>query len=159
MIHVVVFRPAYLVHQQHLYPLVCLELKTQDLARRKLEQVCLDKLGLVRPSNRLARVQICFRIVLKPFKRAVSWNLQNSNSWNCHQLSETFNPLSPNCDKVNFLLTISIPCQEIRLWELMKWSLKRKCFDLLSDSLNFFFKEIYRDRFGELECGFWGLKG
>ena len=102
MIHVVVFRPAYLVHQQHLYPLVCLELKTQDLARRKLEQVCLDKLGLVRPSNRLARVQICFRIVLKPFKRAVSWNLQNSNSWNCHQLSETFNPLSPNCDQGQF---------------------------------------------------------
>ena len=72
MIHVVIFRPAYLVHQQHLHPLVCLELKTQDLARRKLEQVCLDRLGLVRPSNRLASVKICFRLVLKPFKRAVS---------------------------------------------------------------------------------------
>ena len=72
MIHVVVFRPAYLVRQQHLHRLVCLELKTQDLARRKLEQVCLDRLGLVRPSNRLASVKICFRLVLKPFKRAVS---------------------------------------------------------------------------------------
>ena len=57
----------------------------------------------------------------------------------------------------NFLLTISIPCQEIRLWELMKWSLKRKCFDLLSNSLNLFFKEMYRDQFGELVCGYCGL--
>ena len=61
--------------------------------------------------------------------------------------------------KINFLLTIPIPCQEIRFWELMKWSLKRKWFDLLSNSLNFPFKEIYRDQFGELVCGFWGLKG
>ena len=30
---------------------------------------------------------------------------------------------------------------------------------LWSFSLNFPFKEIYRDQFGELVCGFWGLKG
>ena len=58
--------------------------------------------------------------------------------------------------KINFLLTISIPCQEIRFWELMKWWLKRKWFDLLSNSLNFPFKKIYRDQVGELVCGFWG---
>ena len=34
--------------------------------------------------------------------------------------------------KIIFLLTISIYCQEKWLWELIKWSLKRKCFDLLS---------------------------
>ena len=51
---------------------------------------------------------------------------------------------------INYLLMISIPYQEIRLWELMKWSLKRKCFDLLSNSLNYLFKEMYRDQFGEL---------
>ena len=45
---------------------------------------------------------------------------------------------------INFLLTISIQCQEIRLWELIKWSPKRKCYDLLSNSLNLFFKEMYR---------------
>ena len=60
---------------------------------------------------------------------------------------------------INFLLTISIHCQEIRLWELLKWSPKRKCFDLLSNSLNSFFKEMYRDQFGEFVCGYWGLKG
>ena len=41
----------------------------------------------------------------------------------------------------------------------MKWSPKRKCFDLLSNFLNSFFKEIYRDQFGEFVCGYWGLKG
>ena len=35
---------------------------------------------------------------------------------------------------INFFLTISICCQEKWLWELIKWSLKGKCFDLLSNS-------------------------
>ena len=60
---------------------------------------------------------------------------------------------------INFLPMISVQCQETRLWELIKWSSKRKCFDLLSNSLNSFFKEIYRDQFGEFICGYWGLKG
>ena len=60
---------------------------------------------------------------------------------------------------INFLLTISIDCQEIRLWELIIWSPKRKCLDLLSNSLNLFFKEMYGDQFGEFARGYWGLKG
>ena len=36
---------------------------------------------------------------------------------------------------------------------------KGKCFDLLSNSLNSLCKEMYRDQFGELVCGYWGLKG
>ena len=32
-------------------------------------------------------------------------------------------------------------------------------FDLLSDSLYSFCKEMYRDQFGEFVCGYWGLKG
>ena len=36
---------------------------------------------------------------------------------------------------------------------------KRKIFDLLLNSLNLFFKEMYRDQFGEFVCGYWGLKG
>ena len=61
---------------------------------------------------------------------------------------------------INFLLTISIDCQEIRLWELVKSSPKRKCFDFLSNSLNKFFKD------GNIERSVWricvwilGLKG
>ena len=44
--------------------------------------------------------------------------------------------------KINFLLMMPIHCHEIRLWELIKWSPKRKCFDLLSNSLNTFRKCI-----------------
>ena len=45
-----------------------------------------------------------------------------------------FNPLVPIVTYIIFLLMISIHCQEIRLWELVKWSpSKRKCFDLYSE--------------------------
>ena len=60
---------------------------------------------------------------------------------------------------INFLPTISIPRQEIRLWVFMKWSPTRKCHDLLSNSLNYFIKEMHRDQFEELVCWYWGLKG
>ena len=43
------------------------------------------------------------------------------------------------------------------LWELIKWSPKRKYLDLLSNSLNLFFKKIYKDQFGEFVCEYWGL--
>ena len=36
---------------------------------------------------------------------------------------------------------------------------KGKRFDLLSNSVNLLFKEIYRDQSGEFVCGYWGLKG
>ena len=35
----------------------------------------------------------------------------------------------------------------------------RKYFDLLSNSLNSLFKEMYRDQFREFVCGYWDLKG
>ena len=37
--------------------------------------------------------------------------------------------------------------------------LKRKIFDLLSNSLNSFFEEMYGDQFGEFVSGYQGLKG
>ena len=37
---------------------------------------------------------------------------------------------------------------------------KGKCFDLLLNSLNLFFNEMYRDQSGEIACEFfWVLKG
>ena len=36
---------------------------------------------------------------------------------------------------------------------------KRKIFDLLPNSLNLFFKEMYGDQFGEFVCRYWDLKG
>ena len=61
---------------------------------------------------------------------------------------------------IDFLLMIPVRCQETRIWELIKWSTKRKFLDLLSNSLNTFFKVMYGDQFGEFVCGYWmGLKG
>ena len=69
-----------------------------------------------------------------------------------------FNPLSPNSDQHQyFLLTVSVHCQEIRLWELTKWLPKRKCLDLWTNSLNSFFNEMYGDQFGKFVCGYWDL--
>ena len=58
---------------------------------------------------------------------------------------------------INFHLTISIHCQEIMLWELIKWSPKIKYFDLLSNYLKSFYKEMCRGQFEEFVCGYWGL--
>ena len=55
-----------------------------------------------------------------------------------------FNPLSPNGDQHQFSSDSQYPYkvkdrQEIRFLELIKLSPKRKCFDLLSNSLNLSF--------------------
>ena len=65
----------------------------------------------------------------------------------------------PKVININFLITISLHNQVNRLGELMKKLPKRKCFDLLSNSLNLFFMEMYRDKFGEFVCVYRGLKG
>ena len=55
----------------------------------------------------------------------------------------------------NMLLNLpypTLPYQEIRLQELVKWSPKRECFDLFSNSLNKSFKEMYRDQLREFVC-------
>ena len=75
------------------------------------------------------------------------------------KLCETFNPVSPNSDQDLFSPNNVHTLSRDKLWELIKWSPKRKCFDLLSNSLNLFCKEMYRDQFGEFVCGYWGLNG
>ena len=69
-----------------------------------------------------------------------------------------FNPLSPNSDQDQISPNKIHTLSRGKLWEFIKWSHKRKCLDLLSNSLNSFFKEMYRDQFGEFVCGYWGLK-
>ena len=57
---------------------------------------------------------------------------------------------------LTLFLTISIHCQEIRLWELIKWSPKRKHFDHWFIKFSHsFFREKYGDQFGEFVCGYW----
>ena len=41
----------------------------------------------------------------------------------------------------------------------MNWSSKREWFDLLWNSLNSVFKEMYGDPFGDVVCRYWELKG
>ena len=69
-----------------------------------------------------------------------SWLYQRGNSHTKKKrlISFLLNPLSPNGDQHQFSPNNNLftPCQEIRLWEFMKWLLNRKCFDLLSNSLN-----------------------
>ena len=52
------------------------------------------------------------------------------------------NPLSPSSDQHHFSPNNIHRLSRDRLWELIKWSVERNCLDLLSNSLNSFFKEI-----------------
>ena len=45
------------------------------------------------------------------------------------------------------------------IMRVIKMITKKKCFDLLSNSLNYFFKEMYKGQYGEFICGYQGLKG
>ena len=58
----------------------------------------------------------------------------------------------------NFLLTISICCQEKWLWEIIKWSVKRKCSDLLSNSQLILKGNVWRSVW-RIYMGILGLKG
>ena len=83
-------------------------------------------------------------------------NMKVEDSWNFEYL----NPLTPDSDQHQFSPNNIHMLPRKWLWELMKCSLKRKCFDLLSNSLNWFFEEIqYGDQFGECVGGYQGLKG
>ena len=52
----------------------------------------------------------------------------------------------------------SAPEEEKKSWELINWPQGGKCFDLLTNPLNWFFKKKYGSQSGEFLCGYWGLK-
>ena len=58
--------------------------------------------------------------------------------------------LSPNDDQDQFSPNNIHTLSRDKLWELIKWSLKRKYLDLLSNSRSYFFKEMYGVQFGEI---------
>ena len=49
---------------------------------------------------------------------------------------KSLNPLSPSSDQDQFSPNNIHTLSRYKLWELIKWSLKRNCLDLLSSSLN-----------------------
>ena len=71
-----------------------------------------------------------------------------------------YKPLSPNSDQQQFspndIHTLSI--DKFRGTNKMITK-EKKCFDLSSNSLNLFLKEMYGDQFGEFAHGYWGIKG
>ena len=69
------------------------------------------------------------------------------------------NPLSPNSAHNQFSPNDIHRLSWAKSMRINKMITKRKIFDLLSNSLNSFMKEMYGDQFGEFVCGYWGLKG
>ena len=71
----------------------------------------------------------------------------------------SFNPLCPNGVQNQFSPTDNHRLSRAKSTRIDKMILNRKIFDLLSNSLNSFFKEMYGDQFGEFVSGYRGLKG
>ena len=58
------------------------------------------------------------------------------------------NPLGPTSDHHQFSPNDIHRLSRAKFMRINKMIIKRKIFDLLSDSLNLFFKEMYTDQFG-----------
>ena len=71
----------------------------------------------------------------------------------------SINPLCPNSVQNQFSPNDNHRLSRAKSTRIDKMILKRKIFDLLSNSLNSFFKEMYGDQFGEFVSGYRGLKG
>ena len=69
------------------------------------------------------------------------------------------NPLCPSSVQNQFSPNDNHTLSRAKSTRIDKMILKRKIFDLLSNSLNSFLKEMYGDQFGEFVSGYWGLKG
>ena len=100
-------------------------------------------------------------ITSKLANQRCDWDFHSEWMWRMHNLCvlASINPLSANSDQKNFLLIMSIHCQEIKLWEFIKWSPKGKMPWSFIKSSRVILKKIYGDQFGEFVCGYWGLKG
>ena len=57
------------------------------------------------------------------------------------------------------VILIEMNCIEGRIWELIKWSFKGKCSDLLITLSQIILQGNTRDQAGEFVCGYWSLKG
>ena len=68
---------------------------------------------------------------------------------------QLLNPLSPDSDQHQF----SPNNIHILPREMIMRVNKMIAKDLLSNSLNYFFKEMYEGQYGEFICGYRGLKG
>ena len=79
-------------------------------------------------------------------------------TWPTQFTSRKINALSPNSDQHQFSPNNIHMLPRGMVMRVNKMITKEKCFDLLLNSLNLFFKEMYEDQYGEFICGHWGLK-
>ena len=66
------------------------------------------------------------------------------------------NPLSPNSDQDQFSPNDIHTLSRDKVMRITEMITKEK---MLWSFIEFLFKEMYRDQFGEQVCGYWGLKG
>ena len=64
------------------------------------------------------------------------------------------NPLSLDGDQHQFSPNNIHTSSREKVMRINKMITKKKCLDLLSNSLKIFFKKMYRDQFGEFVCGY-----
>ena len=69
-----------------------------------------------------------------------------------------FNPLSLNGDQHQFSCDNIHTLSREKVMRINKMITKKKCLDLLSNSLNTVFKKMYSNQFGEFVFRYWGLK-
>ena len=69
------------------------------------------------------------------------------------------NPSSPDSNQHQFSPNKIHRLSRAKSMRINKMITKRKVFDLKSNSLNEFSKEMYGYQFGEFVFGYWGLKG
>ena len=103
--------------------------------------------------------------------RYPSWRkIPSSEEWEEHTVFElkdkyacflflSLNPLCPNSVQNQFSPNHNHRLSRAKSTRIDKMILERKIFDLLSNSLNSFFKEMFGDQFGEFVSGYQGLKG
>ena len=69
------------------------------------------------------------------------------------------NPLRPSSVQNQFSPSDIHRLSRAKTTRIIKMISKRRIFDLLTNSLNSFFKEMYGDQLEEFVCGYWDLKG
>ena len=88
--------------------------------------------------KRKISVSVAWTTENRELKQRRFWATDVNRKWGLFPL----NPLSPNSDQDQISPNNIHTLSRDKLWELIIWSPQGKCFDLLSNSLNSFFKEM-----------------
>ena len=113
------------------------------------------------PSSYAVQLRFVKTPVLKNYQIIIKNNIQRYSAglpFISFPLFKSFNPLSPNNDQHQVSPNNIHRLSRAKSMRINKLITKRSIFDLLSNSLNQLFKEMYGDQSGEFVCRYWGLK-